>query len=102
MARPPRPASRARRLDGPVPETSLSPRLVAVCGSGERAVTVIAGRSRPLRAALGSPGDPGAFVVWRAAGVYVFLAGDIPEALELDLDGQARVTGSARYGAATP
>lgn len=96
--RRPRPASRARRLAGDVPETELSARLVAVCHAGERAVTVLAGRDRPLRAALGSPGEPEAFVVWRAEGVYVFLAGEVPESLELDLDRQARVTGTVRYG----
>lgn len=96
-ARRPRPAARARRLAGDAPETALSARLVAVCHAGERAVTVIAGRHRPLQAALGSPGEPEAYVVWRTQGVYVFLAGDVPETLELDLDRQARVTGSARY-----
>ena len=68
---------------------------MAVCAGGERAVTVIARPDGALQAALGSPGEPEAFAVWRVQGVYVFLSGDTPESLRLDLGPSGRVTAAA-------
>lgn len=94
-----RPAQRAVPLEGRLPETVLAPGLLALCHAGERAVTVFAGAGM---AALGSPMDPEAFVVWRANGVYVFLRGDVPTRLELWLDGTARVAVKASYDEESP
>ncbi|MGH8990265.1 MAG: hypothetical protein ACRDZ7_01905 [Acidimicrobiia bacterium] len=93
-----RPAQRAVPLEGVQPETHLAPMLVALCHSGERAVTVFVRPGAAGVAALGSPVDPEAFVVWRENGVYVFLRGEVPTRLELGLDGGAAVTVSATYG----
>ncbi len=60
-------------------------------------MTVFAQPGAELRAALGSPADPEAFVAWRAHGVTVFLAGEVPLALELAFDERARVVGTATY-----
>lgn len=92
-----RPAQRATRLEGAPPATRLSPGLAALCHSGERAVTVFCRPGAEGHATLGSPMDPEAFTVWRADGVYVFLRGEVPEALELWLDATARVAVAARY-----
>lgn len=60
-------------------------------------MTVFARRGVPsVTAALGSPADPEMFSVWRAQGVSVFLAGDLPVRINLSLAG-ARVTGSAEF-----
>ena len=92
-----RPAQRAVPLQGTPPETHLAPTLLALCHSGERAVTVFVRPGAAGVAALGSPMDPEAFVVWRTSGVYVFLRGEVPARLELRLDRGAVVAVSADY-----
>jgi len=92
-----RPAQRAVPLEGTLPETRLAPGLLALCHAGERAVTVFARPGAAALAALGSPVDPEAFVVWRAGGVYVFLRGEVPTHLDLWLDDTAAVAVSAGY-----
>lgn len=92
-----RPAQRAVPLEGALPDTRLAPTLLALCQSGERAVTVFARPGAAGLATLGSPVDPEAFVVWRANGVYVFLRGEVPARLELWLDDTAAVAVSASY-----
>lgn len=97
-----RPAQRAVPLEGALPDTRLAPALLALCHAGERAVTVFARPGMDGPAALGSPVDPEAFVVWRANGVYVFLRGEVPARLELWLDDTAAVAVSATYGEESP
>jgi hypothetical protein len=92
-----RPAQRAVPLVGTLPDTRLAPELVALCHSGERAITVFARPGAAGPATLGSPMDPESFVVWRANGIYVFLRGEVPAELELWLDHTASVAVSARY-----
>jgi hypothetical protein len=92
-----RPAQRAVPLEGALPDTELDPGLVALCQSGERAVTVFARPGTVGLATLGSPVDAEAFVVWRANGVYVFLRGEVPARLELWLDATASVAVNAHY-----
>ncbi|HEY3240174.1 MAG TPA: hypothetical protein VGL92_11455 [Acidimicrobiia bacterium] len=92
-----RPAQRAVPLEGALPDTHLAPTLVALCHSGERAVTVFIRPGAAGLATFGSPVDPEAFVVWRVNGVYVFLRGEVPTRLELGLDGGAAVAVSASY-----
>jgi hypothetical protein len=94
-----RPAERARRLEGDVPETRLSPALALVCQAGERAVTVAARPGAPAVAVLGSPSDPEAYLVWRAEGVYVFFRGPAPARLELGFDDAAGVAAVVGYDA---
>jgi hypothetical protein len=92
-----RPAARAVPLAGPVPETTVSPDLAAICHHGERAVTVAVGPDRELVAVLGSPFDPEAFVTWRAEGIQVFFRGEAPARLDLQLSAGAFVTATAIY-----
>jgi hypothetical protein len=92
-----RPAARAEPLAGPVPETTFSPDLAALCHHGERAVTVAGGPDRELVAVLGSPFDAEAFVTWRAEGIQVFFRGKAPARLELQLSAGAFVTATATY-----
>jgi hypothetical protein len=92
-----RPAARAVPLAGPVPETTVSRDLAALCHHGERAVTVAGGPDRELVAVLGSPFDPEAFVTWRAEGIQVFFRGEAPARLDLQLSAGAFVTATAIY-----
>jgi len=92
-----RPVERARRLESDVPETVISPALGLVCRSGERAITVAARPDGQAVAALGSPSDPEAFLVWRVEGVYVFFRGPAPARLELGFDDAAGVAAVIDY-----
>jgi hypothetical protein len=96
-ARKPRPASLAQALAGPVPETTFSSDLAALCHSGERAVTVAVRPGGDLVATLGSPFDPEAFVTWRAGGIQVFFRGEAPARLDLQLSAGASVSAVATY-----
>jgi hypothetical protein len=69
---------------------------VTLCRHGERAVTVATGPGGELRAVLGSPFDPEAFVTWRAEGIQVFFRGEAPR-LDLQLSAGAFVEASAIY-----
>jgi hypothetical protein len=70
---------------------------VTLCHHGERAVTVASGPDGALRAVLGSPFDPEAFVTWRAEGIQVFFRGEVPARLDLQLSAGAFLEASAMY-----
>ncbi|MGH9042719.1 MAG: hypothetical protein ACRDZ3_21100 [Acidimicrobiia bacterium] len=95
--RRPRPAHRAVPLTGTPPETHLAPGLLALCHSGERAVSVFLRPDGDAYAALGSPMDPEAYAVFRTDGVYVFLRGDVPATLDLRLEAGGTVAVRAGY-----